>query len=521
MINFEKITDMNLKLLTTLSVLFYSVLLFSQEDNLFNDYKVNKIYVTMPQDSLNYMIDNLVNNEYLYCQFRFEDGVSVQTLDNVGIRLRGNSSLIAQKKSFKFSFNKFDGIRKFQGVKKLNLIGSHNDPSCIRQKLFYDIWNRYQTPIRRVSFAELYINNVYRGLYSVVEEMDKEWIQRNYDFDEGNLYKCTYPSDLDYISLNQDDYKSILNSPDERAYDLKTNETLDDYSDLVRLIKNLNQPYNEIYIDSLSSILNINNVLKAYALEIATGHWDDYFYNKNNFFLYHNLENDRFDFVSYDVDNTCGVDWVGQDWAVRDVFNWGPDDTSQKRPLGDRLLAIPEYKHLFVKYLDTITTTLTKPEIINQRIDSLKSLVTSSVLNDTYRGLDWGYDNNDFFDSFTHTIDGHTPYGVKPFFQIRYDSTLAQINRYYGTVDNTEIGFDHQFMISPNPCQTNFEIHFIDKYPSENVTYCLNDIYGHVIQCGRITNNDSKIDVTNLQAGMYFIQVKIDKNMILKKFIKI
>ncbi|MBK8841726.1 MAG: CotH kinase family protein [Saprospiraceae bacterium] len=71
-----------------------------------------------------------------------------------------------------------------------------------------------------------------------------------------------------------------------RAYDLKTNEDADDYSDLVELISFVNKPNAVGFSTNIHNILNIRSVLKTYAVDIATGNWDDYFYLKNNFYLY-------------------------------------------------------------------------------------------------------------------------------------------------------------------------------------------------------------------------------------------
>ena len=101
----------------------------------------------MPADSLDEMFENLENDYYYHTRFIFDDGQLRDTLENVGLRLRGNTSLSAQKKSFKVSFNEYEPGREYQGVRKLNLRGSHNDPTMVREKLFYEVWkNTIQPP---------------------------------------------------------------------------------------------------------------------------------------------------------------------------------------------------------------------------------------------------------------------------------------------------------------------------------------------------------------------------------------
>ncbi|MTV80959.1 hypothetical protein GM546_14065, partial [Streptococcus pneumoniae] len=79
----------------------------------------------------------------------------------------------------------------------------------------------------------LYINQTYYGLYTNIEEIDKNWLQSLYGENDGNLYKCTYPADLGFLGTSQQAYKDVASSTvtGGRAYELQTNETQDDYSD--------------------------------------------------------------------------------------------------------------------------------------------------------------------------------------------------------------------------------------------------------------------------------------------------
>jgi hypothetical protein len=400
----------------------------TQSSSLFDENHVSKIFIELPADSLQEMFDNLVNDYYYHAKFVFDDGVVRDTLENVGLRLRGNTSLTAKKKSFKISFNEYVAGREYQQVRKLNLLGSHNDPTMIREKLFYDVWDKAGQPARRGSFVQLYVNHVYRGLYANMEEIDKQWLSRAFGNNEGNLYKCTWPADLAYIDNNEASYKAIVNNPTSRAYDLTTNETEDDYSRFVELIAQLNRPVDANFATNISAILNVQSVLKGLALDVATGNWDDYFYNKNNYYLYDNTATGRFEFLTFDTDNTFGVDWLGKDWSKRNCLQWLP--TQQQRPLASKLLAVPAFFNQYVHYLDSITRFVTHPDSIFSKIDYYHQLITPAAVADTYRSLDWGYDLSDFHNGFTQTIDGHTPYGIKPFLEIRYDSTLRQIEQF-------------------------------------------------------------------------------------------
>jgi spore coat protein CotH len=248
------------------------------QNTLFDNSRVSSVYIEISPDSLKWIMDNVLSDHYFKAMFIYDYGTKRDTLKDVGFRLRGNTSRVSKKKSFKISFNEYVSGRKYQEVKKINLNGQHNDPTLIREKLFYDYWKNTGLAERRTSFVKMYINQAYYGLYTNLEEFDKDWLQRVYGEKSGNLYKCTCPADLVYHGTNQGTYK-IINSGSAtggRAYDLQTNEVADDYSDLVDLITTLNQPADEAFAILISQKINVDGFLRAFALDVATGNWDDY-----------------------------------------------------------------------------------------------------------------------------------------------------------------------------------------------------------------------------------------------------
>ena len=496
-----------MKYLLHLLLCFLAAPLFSQSNALYDDAKVSEIRIFLPEDSLAYMLYELVNDHYLPATFVFADGPLRDTVVQVGIRLRGNTSLNAQKKSFKISFNEFVSGRKYQGVKKLNLRGSHNDPTMIREKLFYEVWNKADMPRRRIAFVKLFINDEYKGLYSNVEEIDKEWLEDVYNVDTGNLYKCTYPADLNYIGDNQEAYKNIMNNPETRAYDLSTNETEDNYSRLVDLIGILNLPVNANYPTYISNILNVESVLKSFAIDVATGNWDDYFYNKNNYYLYDNPATGRFEYFTFDTDNTFGVDWVNRDWAQRNCLAW--HKPGEARPLATKLLAVPAYRDQFISYLDSITRYITCPDSIFPRIDVLHNLITPAASSDIYRTLDYGYSIGDFHDGFTQTIDGHTPYGIKPFLSVRYDSTLSQIDGLVGNTDLTAKGLTY-FYTFPNPTSDWLYIQAETSLSTQPIDGAIYDKEGRLLLHWKwnATADPHRVSIQSLPPGWYQLYLK-------------
>ena len=369
----------------------------------------------MDEDSLDEMYDELENEHEYAVQFIYDSPSVKDTLQNVGFRLRGNTSLVSAKKSFKVSFNTYSSGRKFEGAKKINLIGNHNDPTMSREKIYFDIYNSLQLPVRRVSFVKVYINNEYFGLYTLTEEYDDVFLRDRFGDDSGNLYKCIYGSNFEYNGTNQNAYNS---------YELQTNETANDKSDLINLISVINNTPLASMQCELEKIFNVPQFLKIYALDISTGHWDNYGANQNNFYLYHNKITGQFEFLSYDCDNTMGVDWFGIDWPSRDIYEWNFDG----RPLVEKLMQIEAYRDLFSFYINEIATIAMAEDVLVPHVLSIRDLIADAAAEDEFRTYDYGFSYEDFYNGFdTDDVIGHCPFGITNFIIARNESTLAQV----------------------------------------------------------------------------------------------
>ena len=131
-------------------------------------------------------------NEYIVAHLTLTDVSGTHVRDSVGVRLKGNSSYMhpGDKKSFKIDFNKFVSGQNYDGLKKLNFSNGFKDPTCMREKLFFDVCREVGVPAPRASFAEVTFNGEPRGFYTVVEQIDDQFLDWNIQEDSGNLFKA-------------------------------------------------------------------------------------------------------------------------------------------------------------------------------------------------------------------------------------------------------------------------------------------------------------------------------------------
>jgi len=416
------------KILLILFIVFNSLTTVNAQDfppyeNVFTDTELSKIYITLASDSINAILANPYSDHEYPATFQFVSSTLDTTVENIGLRLRGNTSRSSQKKSFKISFNTFVEGRKLFGLEKMNINGEHNDPTISRAKISWDIFRFMEVPAPRANHVKLFINNTFKGVYINVEHIDEEFVESRFGNKDGNLYKCLWPATLEYKGSDPNLYKTETNGL--RTYDLKTNTEQDNYSDLANFIYILNNtPVND-FPKNLEPIFNVNSFLKYLAVEVLTAHWDGYSYNKNNFYLYNNTRSGKFEFIPYDPDNTFGIDWFNEDWAIRNIYNWA---SSENRPLTKKILQNQMYKDRFSFYLNKLLTEYFNETVLNSHIDEIKNLISAAAQNDTYRTLDYGWNFTDFNNSFdTNFNNQHVKYGLKGFITTRNNSAQTQL----------------------------------------------------------------------------------------------
>ena len=484
--------------------LFISYFSFSQNVNPdFNEefiqYFLPAIEVSMDEDDYNWMVhpDNIWSDTYQHATviYKGSNDTEISYLD-LGIRLRGNTSRGKDKKSFKLNFKKFIDDQRFFGLKKLNLKAETNDPSCVREHMTMNLYRDYNLVVARVNHVKLYINDNYMGLYSNVEQIDKTFLGSRYDDNDGNLFKCTYPADLSDLNRVYDD----------SSYELKTNEDENNRDNLYAFIEFLTTASDADFDLHIEEYIDVQEYLKQLPIEILSGHWDGYSYNKNNFYLYYNPVESRFEYIPYDTDNTFGIDWVDRDWADRNIYDWAKH--GEPRPLHKRILAISRYHEEFTKNMNELLESEFTSNYQMNRANSYRALIQESVYTDTYYPQDFGYTNQTFDDSYTvNFVASHTKYGIQPFIEKRAQKAIEQLDQ--SVLSTSDLAIASDILFYPNPVLNNEVLYFdLSGIFTDDMKISLWNTMGQKIFEKNIRANQSKYGILldNISSGIYILK---------------
>ncbi len=202
----------------------------------FRDGERTTIRITMTPSDLDHMLANPWNEVEYPCTMRFSNSVTAETLPNVTIKIRGNTSRNSRKKSFRLSFNTYVAGTRFHGIKKLNIIGCQNDVSIVRAKLALDQLRVFGLAAQRTVLTHFIINDGARvnDIYVGTEQVNEDFLKAWFGNDSGNLYKGSYQggarADFRYVSPGTP--STYQNLGGGLTYEEDNNEENPDFTDL-------------------------------------------------------------------------------------------------------------------------------------------------------------------------------------------------------------------------------------------------------------------------------------------------
>lgn len=314
-------------------------------DALFNDSVLHEIRLDINSKDWQTLRDNYLTNEYYPCDFRWNG----QVVRNVGIRSRGQASRSATKPSLRVDFNRYTAGQTLLDLKSVVLRNNATDFSNLHERISMLLYARMGLPAPRVAHTRLFINSTYQGLYSIVEALDKSFLSRNFDENDGYLYKYDrLPTDapyyLDYLGPS-----ASLYSP--HPFNPETHEDHPRPQPIADLIRTVHDASDGSFPSAIAQYLDVNQFIRNVAVTVYMGDEDGFLGNwgMNNFDLYQLQNTTIHVMIPWDKSEATRS---GPTYSI--FHNLYDVSASQRNRLMDRLLAVPAFRTL---YLDSLAQT--------------------------------------------------------------------------------------------------------------------------------------------------------------------
>jgi spore coat protein H len=325
--------------------------------NLFLTDEVMFIDITMDPADLQSLFDNRQSDEYRYCEARFRNSQIDEVVTDIGIRVRGNVARNNKKFPLKLSFNKFVPGRKFHGLEKFNLNPDSGDSTFSKSETQFKIFRDLGVPAPRTNHAYVTINDGTKieGVYIQTEQVDDEFVQAWFGNKTGDLYKCRNANafaNLNYVAPGTPETYQALGNGETYQEQITGNP----YITLADFIDFLDKSDDATFEAEIDNWINVDGFLRAMAVDQVCGQWDGYWFGANNYYLYHNQETQKFEYIPWDLDNSFGADYFfipllfGEDWARRGYANWGQGGFGGYAILHQRLVNIPYHNEALKRF---------------------------------------------------------------------------------------------------------------------------------------------------------------------------
>lgn len=295
-----------------------------------------------------------------------------ETIQGVGLRYKGNGTFVVGHKtgkySFKIDFNEYREAASFRGLRKINLNNQVTDPSMMREALSYELFREAGIACSRVNFARVYLTvsgakqRESKGLYTIVEQVDKRFLKDRFGESNGLLLKPSTFGVFRYLGEDWAEY--------EVAYIPKTTPTEAQQQRLIAFAKLLQQADDAEFEATLEDYLDVDQFLRFLAMNVLLSNLDSFLGGAQNYYVYLDTKTNRLRFLPWDMDISFGAfDMQGTPSSRRNLSIDHPQTSANR--LISRVLQMDRHKQTYHDYLSQYLDTVFGEEKLRSQIDQL------------------------------------------------------------------------------------------------------------------------------------------------------
>ncbi len=274
---------------------------------------VHEIAVTFDEDAYDAMIETYSatgDKEWIEATATI-DGV---TLERVGLRLKGNSSLRglgtdsgAQGATVSaddpaglpwlIRFDKYVDGQDYDGLSDL-VVRSNNTETSLNEAIALDLLELAGLASQDAIAVSFSVNGSEPALCLVIEHPDDVWLEDNFE-DDGALYKAESTGDYTYRGDDPESY--------DQVFDQEAGKDNEDLTPLIEFLDFINNSDDATFNAELADHLDVESFATYLAMQDLIDNFDDINGPGNNSYLYYDSETEAFTVVAWDHNLAFGV----------------------------------------------------------------------------------------------------------------------------------------------------------------------------------------------------------------------
>lgn len=335
-------------------------------DDLFDRDTVHDIRLFINSRDLAQLRARYLENTYYVADLQWRN-IRVR---NVAVRSRGVGSRNPTKLHLRVDFNRYTTGQQFLGLKALVLDNLWQHGSMVADSTAMAFFNRVGYPAPRQSFGRVYINNVYQGLYAIVESVNTDFVERTTG--ERNAYLFSYqyhgPFYGEYLGDDFARYKALFEAV---SHEREADTIL--YSPIRDLFKEVNQPLDAVWRDRVEQHIDLGQYVTHAAIENFLAEDDGLLGTSgtNNFYLFRPEGSTRHRLVPWDKDSA----FLTPEFPIM--------HRAEQYVLFQRAMEYEDLRALYLQVLEHCALAAAEDDWLEAEIVRAASLVDTAVREDT------------------------------------------------------------------------------------------------------------------------------------------
>jgi spore coat protein CotH len=308
--------------------------------------------------------------------------------NDVAVRYKGNGTFMqsrgAEKRSLKVDLNKFEKGQKIANITTLNFHNCITDASWMNEVLSYRLFRDAEVPAPRTAFARVYVTvpgkyeRKYFGLYSLIENPDKNFAEELFGTKKGALFKPVTPQLFADLG---DDWGAYA-----QTYDAKTDLKPAQKQRVIDFAKLVSHADDAAFAEKLGAFLDLDEFARFMSVTVWLVTLDSILGPGQNYYLYLNPQNEKFAFIPWDLDHSFGQFFLMGTQEQRESLNIHKPWRGENRFL-DRVFKVDAFKKRYLEQMATFSHSIFKPERFHQQVDELAASLRPAVADESAEKL--------------------------------------------------------------------------------------------------------------------------------------
>ena len=326
---------------------------------LFSQEKIHKIDVQIDEAVWDNLLKTASKEEWTPCDITI-DG---ETFKNVGIRTKGNSSLMMAKDgkySLRFKLDKYDKTLNYHGLTEFCMNNMLMDASCLRDILCYNAMYEIGGVAPHAAHTDMYLNGDIYSFYLLAEQPGTTLAERYAVDDDSVLYKATEKNGAEggWGGFGGDSYCSFTENMPLDRFDVKFGS--DENYDHIQAVKTAINKLTATDYKFIEDVIDVPSFLKGFAVNSIFCNYDSYNGSlAHNYYLMYS--GGKMHFVGWDYNLYLGNFTGGANAVTSDIKTSLYQSTIEDRPLA-KLLQVPEYYDMYVDIVKEVIEYYSDPE---------------------------------------------------------------------------------------------------------------------------------------------------------------